>query len=139
MSKASFTRKAKTPAISIDIKDSEGGLLKTVLFNPNDARGAKIFAEIIKKASAIDGMVNNTAPDQDMIITVVNILEAVFCDLDMIFGEGTTELLTYGVIDEEAVESLKGFLDIVAPFYQEAAEARESRLRPYMTKAPKNE
>ena len=139
MDKAKFVRKAKTPAVSIDIKDSEGGLLKTVLFDPGDARGAKVFAEIIQKTSAIDDVLKDADSDQDSIITVVNILDDIFADLDKIFGAGTTELLTYGVINEESIECLKGFLDVVTPFYQKSAEERERRLKPYAAKAVKNE
>lgn len=139
MDKANFIRKARTPAVSIDIKDSEGGLLKTVLFDPSDARGAKVFAEMIKKTSGIDDLLKDAGSEQDSVIAVVNTLDDIFADLDKIFGKGTTEILTYGVINEESIESLKEFLDIVTPFYIKAAEEREGRLKLYAAKAVKDE
>jgi len=138
MSKADFTRKARSQAVSIDIKDSEGGLLRTISFNPRDARDAKVFAEMSIKINNIQNLLqgndkeSETKPGQ--IIEVVNALDDIFADLDKIFGAGTTDLLTYGVIDEESLESLMGFLAIVTPYYQQAAEDRADKLKPYIDK-----
>lgn len=137
MTKVNFTRKSKSADVSIDIKDSNGNLIKTVSFNPSDMRSSKIFAEIIKKSSALSDMLNDKDFEPDTAITVVNILDDIFSDLDKIFGAGTTELLTYGVINEESLESLKEFIAIVMPFYEEAMKDKEDRIKPYVATAAK--
>jgi len=136
MDNLSFTRAAKTELVNIDIKDTDGTVLKTISFNPYSGRGRKQFAEIMKKADEINKMLDNTEYDVDKVIVLVNGIDDVFADLDRVFGEGVTELITYGEIDENSIDSLKAFIDVVLPFYEKAAQEETVKTQPY--KAPRN-
>lgn len=139
MSTVEFTKRDSNQNVSINIKDSKGDVLRVVYFNPHDARGVKILAEIMEKIYDIDEFIEDAEDSADSIIILVNALEDIFKDFDKIFGEGTVELLTDGVINKESVESIKEFMNIVMPFYQRIAEEREANLKPYIAGKPGDE
>jgi hypothetical protein len=143
----SFIRQRKSNTVSIDIKESDGTILKTVTFNPGDVRSQKIFAEITRKAVVVDKMMKETEnmeaveetglfdgatiKNADLVIHLVDALENVFADLDKVFGAGTTDLVTQGVIDAESIEDLKGFLDVVQPYFKKSVEEQGEKMSKY--------
>ena len=119
----------KQSLVKIDIVDEDQNKLGQIAFNPRDARIYDKFLDISIRVRSVpvipDVTAEMTVKEIEQVRTIFNEVDTLYkgiCEeLDNIFGQGTSSIITMDAFD---LNALSDFVTSILPFFQVESESR---------------